>query len=72
MNKDEIRAGLLEGRRLAQEEWSTPDEINAVDELVTENVAIATPWKYLDSFQCSVRFIRAGSITPLPVREPNN
>jgi hypothetical protein len=57
MDKAEMRAGLLAGRRLVQEEWSQPDEIRAVDELVAEGVAQATPWEYRDGFQCERRIV---------------
>jgi hypothetical protein len=55
MNKAEMKTGLLAGRRLRQEEWSERDEIEALDELVAEGVATATPWTYRDGFQCKVR-----------------
>ena len=73
MNKEEIRAGLLQGRTLTQEDWSPPETIKAVDELVEEGVAIATPWAYRDNFQCEVRFVRAtveSSNQPSDMREP--
>lgn len=57
MTKDEIRTGLLAGRRLMQEEWAHPDEIRFVDELVKEGVAEATPWSYSDNFQCKGRTV---------------
>lgn len=59
MTKDEIRAGLAQGRRLIQEEWSTRAEIAAVDELVAEGVASATAWQYRDGFQCERRIVTA-------------
>ena len=55
MNKSEMKAGLLSGRRLRQEEWASREEIAAVDELVAEGIARATPWSYRDGFQCEVR-----------------
>ena len=55
MTKDEMRIGLAQGRRLRQEEWSNPGEIDAVNELVSEGVATATPWAYRHNFQCMVR-----------------
>ena len=58
MTKEEMRAGLLRGRRLTQEEWATPAEIAAVDELVTEGIASATAWEYHDNFQCERRYVR--------------
>lgn len=57
MTKDEMKAGLLAGRRLIQEEWSSPTEIAAVDELVTEGVAKATDWTWADGFQCERRVV---------------
>lgn len=57
MTKDEMRKGLLAGRRLVQEEWSQVEEIKAVDELVEEGVATATGWLYHDNFQCARRII---------------
>lgn len=59
MNKDEIRAGLLAGRILCQEEWSSAAEIRAVDELVSEGAAQAEEWRYSDGFQCARRYVRA-------------
>lgn len=58
MTKDEMRAGLVAGRKLRQEEWSQPEEIRAVDELIAEGVATATKWEYRFGFQCEVRDIR--------------
>lgn len=55
MNKEQIRAGLAQGRCLIQEEWSTATEKQAVDELVAEGVAAASEWKYFDNFQCEMR-----------------
>lgn len=55
MDKGEMKAGLLAGRRLRQEEWAAREEIAAVDELVAEGIATATPWAYRDGFQCEVR-----------------
>jgi hypothetical protein len=57
MKKDEIRAGLVQGWRLCQEEWATDEEIKAVDELVKEGLADVTPWEYSDNFQCERRFV---------------
>lgn len=57
MTKDEMRKGLLQGRRLTQEEWAARDEITAVDELVAEGIAVATPWEYHDNFQCERRYV---------------
>lgn len=55
MTKEEMRAGLATGRTLIQEEWADPEEIIAVDELVAEGAATATPWEYKDTFQCKRR-----------------
>lgn len=57
MTKEEMRIGLGKGWRLCQEEWSTPDEIKWVDELVEEGFAVATPFKYHDNFQCERRYV---------------
>lgn len=57
MTKDEMATGLAAGRCLIQEEWSTPAEIRAVDELVAEGKAQATPWEYTDGFQCERRIV---------------
>jgi hypothetical protein len=55
MTKEEMRAGFLQGRSLTQEEWADPNEIKALDELVAEGIAEATPWEYKDNFQCERR-----------------
>lgn len=57
MKKDEIRAGLIQGWRLCQEEWADEESIKAVDELVKEGIAVATPWEYIDSYQCERRIV---------------
>jgi len=57
MTKDEMAKGLAAGRRLTQEEWADPAEIRAVDELIAEGKATATPWEYRDGFQCERRII---------------
>lgn len=57
MTKHEMREGLAAGRVLIQEEWADRHEIEAVDELVSEGVATATPWEYKDGFQCERRRI---------------
>jgi hypothetical protein len=62
MTKDEIAIGLAAGRTLIQEEWSTPGEITAVDELVAEGVATATPWEWRDGFQCERRRVTAATV----------
>lgn len=56
-----MKAGLLAGRRLRQEEWAAREEIAAVDELVSEGIATATAWAYRDGFQCDVRDITASA-----------
>lgn len=63
MKKDEMKAGLLAGRRLRQEEWSEIHEINAVDELVAEGIATVTPWAYRDGFQCEVRDVTRAAVS---------
>ena len=55
----EMREGLARGRRLMQKEWADPKEIAAVDQLVAEGVAKATPWEYHGNFQCSRRIVTA-------------
>ena len=57
MTKEEMRTGLARGRRLIQEEWSKPEEITAVNELVAEGFATATPWEWKDGFQCERRVV---------------
>lgn len=57
ITRDEIKAGLLNGRTLIQEEWADHSEIEAVDQLVNEGIAQATPWEYRDNFQCERRKI---------------
>lgn len=57
MTKDQMRAGLAQGRVLTQEEWADPAEKQAVDELIAEGVATATDWRYKDGFQCEMRRI---------------
>lgn len=57
MTKDEMAKGLASGRSLTQEEWATPDEIQAVDELGAEGLATVGPWEYKDGFQCERRII---------------
>lgn len=59
MTKDERARGLAAGRRLVQEEWADRAEIIAVDELVSEGKASATPWEYRDGFQCERRIVTA-------------
>lgn len=61
MTKQEIAECLSQGRRLTQEEWAHPTEIKSVDELVAEGVAEASPWEYLDGYQCERRLIRAAT-----------
>lgn len=55
MTKEEMIEGLKIGRTLIQEEWSSPDEIRAVDELIAEGKCVSTPWEYMDNFQCERR-----------------
>ena len=55
MTKEEMEIGLKQGRTLIQEEWSSRDEIAAVDALVAEGKATATEWQYRDNFQCEMR-----------------
>lgn len=57
MTKEEMRAGLKQGRRLIQEEWASGQEIAWVDELVAEGIADATPWEYHGNFQCERRVV---------------
>jgi hypothetical protein len=58
VKKGEMAIGLAKGRTLVQEEWSSADEIRAVNELVEEGKATVTDWKWKDGFQCDVRFVR--------------
>lgn len=62
ITKEEMEKGLALGRTLIQEEWSNPQEIIWVDELIAEGKARATPWEYKDNFQCERRRI-SGAIT---------
>lgn len=56
MTKEEMREGFARGLTLVQEEWANPEEIRAVDELISEGVAIVSaPWEYKDGFQCERR-----------------
>lgn len=55
MTKEEMAKGLAAGRTLTQEEWADKTEIKAVDELIAEGKAKATPWEYKDNFQCKRR-----------------
>lgn len=57
MGETEVRAGLLAGRRLIQEEWSTAAEIELIDKLVVEGIARATPWEWSDNYQCERRYV---------------
>lgn len=57
MTKAEMATGLAAGRRLVQEEWADGSEITAVDELVAEGIACATPWQWRDGFQCMRRVV---------------
>lgn len=59
MTKEEMAEGLARGRSLIQEEWADPAEIAAVDDLIAEGKATATPWEYLDGYQCERRRIQA-------------
>ena len=59
MTKDEMRAGLLRGSILVQEEWAAPEEIRAVGELISEGVTQATKWEWKDNFQCEMRKVEA-------------
>lgn len=55
MTYEEMKKGFAQGRTLIQEEWSAPEEIEAVSRLIEEGLAISTPWEYKDNFQCSRR-----------------
>lgn len=57
MTRQEKESGLRAGRRLIQEEWADGSEIDAVDELVAEGIACATPWQWKDGFQCMRRIV---------------
>lgn len=59
MTKQEMIAGFAEGRRLTQEEWTTPAEITALDECIAEGRAtIVSDWRYDGNFQCARRIVR--------------
>lgn len=62
ITKDEMRSGLLAGRRLTQEEWAHPSEIQWVDELVAEGVAQVSRWEYSDNFQCERRYVSRAAL----------
>lgn len=56
MTKAQMREGFLQGRTLIQEEWSNPEEIHWLDELIIEGVcSVTAPWEYKDNFQCKRR-----------------
>ncbi|EFO32578.1 putative ribosome-binding factor A [Roseibium sp. TrichSKD4] len=57
MTKEELEIGLSQGRTLIQEEWADSAEISAVDELISEGKATATPWEYQGNYQCEMRRI---------------
>jgi len=57
MTRDEMVTGFKAGRRLIQEEWADPLEIQWVDQLVEEGLAEASPWRYHDSYQCERRIV---------------
>jgi hypothetical protein len=57
VTKEEMVEGFARGRVLMQEEWAHPQEIEWVDELISEGIAEATPWEYLDTYQCQRRKI---------------
>jgi hypothetical protein len=58
MAKESIKSTLLSNRTITQDEYAKPEEIEAVDELVAEGFAIATPWAYRSPHTCKVRFVR--------------
>jgi hypothetical protein len=57
ITKQQMQAGLAQGRTLIQEEWAHPDEIRWVDELIAEGRATASAWEWRDGFQCERRRI---------------
>lgn len=61
MTKVEIERGLAAGRTLIQEEWAHPQEVAWVEELIAEGKAVASPWEYLDTYQCERRRIRGAA-----------
>jgi hypothetical protein len=69
VTKDEMQAGFARGRSLTQEEWADAREIKALDELIAEGMATATPWEYKDSFQCERRKA-TGIRAAQPAEEP--
>ena len=59
MTKAEMKEGFAKGRTLTQEEWSKPEEIKAVDELIAEGKCeVIRDWAYHDNFQCEFRKVR--------------
>lgn len=59
MTREEMVEGLRAGRRLCQEEWADANDIVLVDSLVAEGIAVATPFRYNDNFQCERRYVTA-------------
>lgn len=62
MTKEEMEKGFKQGRTLIQEEWSSPSEIKAVDELIAEGKCTSTSWEYKDNFQCKRRRVTGISL----------
>jgi len=59
MSRAQIEAGFAQGRTLTQEEWSSRQEIQDVDDLIAAGKAeVIRPWGYHDNFQCSFRKVR--------------
>lgn len=58
MSYDELQTGLSKGRRMIQEEWANPSEIEDTDKLIELGYANATKWEYKDGFQCERRIIQ--------------
>lgn len=55
MTYEEMKEGFAQGRTLIQEEWSSPEEHEAIERLIKEGLATSTSWEYKYNFQCSIR-----------------
>lgn len=57
MTKQEMIVTLAAGRKLIQVDWADGSEIAAVDELVDEGKAHATPWQMIGRLQAMRRVV---------------
>lgn len=57
MTKEEMKEGFSQGRRLVQECWASPDEIKAVDELLSDKLCTTDGWKYIDEYEGRARIL---------------